>query len=302
MRIMIKSLLDSENEKRGQNTVLHALMGIVLLFVGNAIASLLIDFFYTITKFEPSISIVIVRPLLEIAAVSLLVWLYMIKVLKMPLRGFRICKPRNIIIWTMCAVTFPIAVSAFFILFTKGTFTVSNFDAAQKTRIILRAVFSACLAAGITEELIFRGLIMHLLEDRWNKTIAVVAPSVCFGLLHILNMQAPKLLDIIVLAIAGTTVGIMFSLIAMESGSIWASALVHGLWNLVIIGDILEIGVDSLSSIYVYTLTSRSTLLTGGAFGIESSLPSIIGYIVVICIALILLKGQNRKSASNTPL
>ena len=109
-------------------------------------------------------------------------------------------------------------------------------------------------------------------------------------------MESPNIVDIIVLVIAGTAVGIMFSLIAMESGSIWASAIVHGLWNLVIIGGILEISAEPLSSIFTYTLTSRSTLLTGGAFGIESSLPSIVGYGIVICVALARLKRLSKEN------
>ena len=266
-----------------------------MLFAGNILALLPVDLFYTVTKSEPSRLLVIIRPLLETVVLSLLVWLYVNKVLKKPLRDFRICKPRNIVIWTLCGLALPVAVSAFFILFTQGTFTASGFDTAQNIRIILRAVFSSCLVAGITEELIFRGLIMRLLENRWNKAVAVVVPSVCFGLLHILNIEAPNVSDIIILVIAGTAVGIMFSLIAIESGSIWASAFVHGVWNLVIIGGILEIGAEPSSSIFTYTLASRSALLTGGAFGIESSLPSIVGYFVVICLALILLRNTSRE-------
>ena len=233
---------------------------------------------------------------LEITVLLLLVWLYITKMLKMPLRDFRICKPKNIVIWALCALALPVLVSAFFILFTEGIFTASEFDTTKNLRIILRAIFSSCLVAGITEELVFRGLIMRLLEKRWNKAVAAVVPSVCFGILHILNMESPNIVDIIVLVIAGTAVGIMFSLIAMESGSIWASAIVHGLWNLVIIGGILEISAEPLSSIFTYTLTSRSTLLTGGAFGIESSLPSIVGYGIVICVALARLKRLSKEN------
>jgi membrane protease YdiL (CAAX protease family) len=297
---MIKALRDLENDRLGLKTIFHALMGIAILFVGNILASLPVDLFYAITKIEPSIFILILRPLLEITVLFLLVWLYISKVLKMSLRDFRICKPRNIAIWALCALVLPVVVSAFFILFIQGTFTVSNFDTTKNIRILLRAIFSSCLAAGITEELVFRGLIMRLLENRWNKVIAAIVPSFCFGLLHILNMESPNISDIIILIVAGTAVGIMFSLIAMESGSIWASALVHGLWNFVIIGGILEISAEPLSSIFTYTLTSHFTSVTGGAFGIESSLPSIVGYCVVICVALVMLNGTSKNKGASS--
>lgn len=41
--------------------------------------------------------------------------------------------------------------------------------------------------------------------------------------------------------IAGTMVGIMFSLIALESKSIWNSGIVHAIWNIIIIGGGLTV-------------------------------------------------------------
>ena len=45
-------------------------------------------------------------------------------------------------------------------------------------------VFYYGLAAGIVEEVIFRGVILGCLERRWNREIAVLVPSVLFGLVH----------------------------------------------------------------------------------------------------------------------
>lgn len=50
-----------------------------------------------------------------------------------------------------------------------------------------------------------------------------------------------NIISILLLLVAGTSVGIMFSLIVYESGSIWCSALVHGTWNIIMIGGILTI-------------------------------------------------------------
>jgi membrane protease YdiL (CAAX protease family) len=297
-RIMIKKLIDLEHDKFGLKTVFHVLMGIVILVAGNIAAELPAELFHFITKTEPLLITVVIRPLLRIAVLLLLTCLYILKVLKLPLGDFRIRRPRGIAVWLLCAIALPSAVSAFFIVLTPGVFTVSNPSTPEIVRILLWAVFSLCLTAGITEELLFRGLIMGLLEKRWNKAIAIIVPSVLFGLLHISNMKAPSIVDIGTLVIAGTAVGVMFSLIALHSNSIWASAVVHGIWNLVIIGGILEISgkpssvYTSMPAIYTYTLTTNSTLITGGAFGIEASLPAIIGYGLVIVLALALLKKQ----------
>ena len=87
---------------------------------------------------------------------------------------------------------------------------------------------------------------------------------------------------------AGSLMGIMFSLIALRSGSVWNSAIVHAIWNIVIIGGDLTIAdkVDEYS-VMTYVLSSKSFAVTGGEFGIESSLVALVGYSVVSIIILI---------------
>lgn len=60
------------------------------------------------------------------------------------------------------------------------------------------------------------------------------------------------------LLVSGSLVGILFSLIAIESGSIWNSALVHGIWNMVMAGGILHIGkaIDS-QALYNWVLNTE---------------------------------------------
>lgn len=291
----MNKLWDLKNDKYGLKAIINTFMGVLLLIVGSILASLPVDLFYALTKFEVSPIVVIIRPGLEIVVVSLLVCMYISKVLKLPLQEFRICKPKYIIIWSICSFVLPLIVSAFFIFLTPGTFSSSNFERSKYIIMILRALFSSCLVAGITEELVFRGIIMQVLEIKWGKRVAVIIPSVLFGLLHILNMDSPNLADILILVIAGTAVGIMFSLIAIQSKSIWASALVHGIWNFIIIGRVLEISAAPSSAIFSYKLSSKSRFLTGGEFGIEASLPAIIAYCLVIILALFLIGRDVKK-------
>jgi hypothetical protein len=105
-------------------------------------------------------------------------------------------------------------------------------------------------------------------------------------------MDNPNTVDVIMLLIAGTCVGVMFSLIAYQSGSIWPSAIVHGIWNLIIIGGIFEISNEPARSLFNYTIHSNSTLITGGAFGIEASVPAVVGYGIVIILAIVLQRKK----------
>ncbi len=160
---------------------------------------------------------------------------------------------------------------------------------------MINAIFPVGLASGVCEEFIFRGLIMRTIERQWNKTAAVLAPSVLFALMHTLNMRL-EFIDMLLLITAGTSVGVMFSLIALQSGTIWSGAIVHSLWNAIILGGVLIVEVPAngitTNSLYRYELLSTNVLLTGGRFGIESAFPAIMGYCLVSAMALTLLKKQ----------
>ena len=98
------------------------------------------------------------------------------------------------------------------------------------------------------------------------------------------------------LLVAGTIVGILFSLIACESGSIWNSALVHGVWNAALLGGILHIGSAANSaSINNFFQTEAPFLLSGGDFGIEASVLAIAPYLLGILLAAVLLHRKNKE-------
>ncbi len=86
----------------------------------------------------------------------------------------------------------------------------------------------------------------------------------------------------------------MFSLIAVKSGSFWNSGIVHAIWNIIIVGGGLTISsAPAEGSIVTYVLRSDSKLLTGGQFGIESSLVALIGYLAVVFVILLSMKRDH---------
>lgn len=197
--------------------------------------------------------------------------------------------------WVFAGICLPLAVTAFYVLLVNGQ-TVKNGESISP--YLIYAVFPAGIAAGVCEEFIFRGLIMHIFDRQWNRAAAIFIPSFLFAALHILNMRM-GFVDILQLLIAGTAVGVMFSLIVYQSGSIWSSAIVHALWNAIIIGGIfvIEHPADGYTAncFYRYEILSDNILLTGGRFGIESALPAVIGYCIISAAAFILLMKQPDK-------
>ncbi len=207
------------------------------------------------------------------------------KILKDDIREYNIPAFKIEIKWVIAAILLPITVTLFYILFVPGSFEQNVLDMTSKLNLLSAGIFFTGFGAGIVEEMVFRGILMGAIEKRFNKTVAIIVPSVLFGLVHILGMGF-DLLSCTLVIVAGTMVGVMFSLIASSTKSVWNSAIVHAIWNIVIIGGILWIGTEfDEYSLFSYVLESKSFLLTGGEFGIESSIVAVVGYMVVCGIA-----------------
>ena len=212
--------------------------------------------------------------------------------MKIPLDTLRIKKFKIKPICAVMAVCLPTIVVLSY-LCLKGSWIESKMTTDEKITTIVYGVLFYSVAAGIVEEMVFRGIIMGLIEKSISVTSAVAVPSVLFGLMHIIGNQL-NFLSIIQLIIGGTAVGIMFSLIELYSENLWNNALVHALWNMSTVG-LMHIGTQPYSeSVFTYVLKSRSILVTGGDFGIETSVISIIAYLLVIAVTLVLLSRKEK--------
>jgi len=222
----------------------------------------------------------IVGGLLYIVTAYLLVWAYCKKFLKEEMTAYCIPKCRIRVKWAAAAILLPVLVSAVYLLL-PGRFESAPLDIRTKAAFVTRGIFLAGLGAGVVEEMLFRGLLMNAVMKKCGRAAGILAPSLLFASLHLVGRHFSLLSCVQVMA-AGTMVGVMFSLIALNENSIWNSAIVHAVWNMVIIGGGLVIGTEGNEySICSYVLETSSFLLTGGEFGIESSVVSIMGYLVV---------------------
>lgn len=157
---------------------------------------------------------------------------------------------------------------------------------------VIIGVIYAALVCGLAEEIVFRGLIMGCLEKRLGVPTAVLLPSLLFGAVHIIGNDLDPVSALQVLA-AGSIVGILFSLIALESGSVWNSALVHGVWNLAVVGGIWQIGTAANpEAIFSFVLDNTSFWISGGEFGIEASVLSVGIYLAFSVLAALRMKKK----------
>lgn len=196
--------------------------------------------------------------------------------------------------WIIIGVILPVVVKAVYPLFFSGKYVSSGMNGNQIFSTLSAGIVFTGIAAGFVEEMVFRGVILNLLKEKWNTKVAVLIPSVLFGLVHIIGMDFSVISSLLVL-IAGTMVGIMFSMIAIESDSVWNSGIVHSLWNIIIIGGGLSIsGKADEYSVMTYVLDSKVFAFTGGEFGIESSIISLLGYIIVTLLTIYMIKKKEK--------
>jgi hypothetical protein len=86
---------------------------------------------------------------------------------------------------------------------------------------IALTVLLACVAAPVVEEIVFRGVLLSALRDRWGSAAGIGVSSAVFALVHVVPFAVPP---IFVLAIA---LGRLF----VRTRSLWVPIAAHALFN-----------------------------------------------------------------------
>ena len=102
-------------------------------------------------------------------------------------------------------------------------------------------ILAILVGTGLTEELLFRGVIQGLFEDffgrktRKNLFATVIVTAVLFGSAHLTNffaVEAAYFPLILAQAVTAFSSGLCFGAIRLRSGNIWPVAFIHGFWDL----------------------------------------------------------------------
>lgn len=276
-----------------RKTIVGILGSIIILIIAQVLAQLVASLFVLVKVPEGICNII--AGIIYVGSAFVLLRLFSKKLLKIKMENLGM--PRFLIKakWIIVGILLPVIVKAVYLLFFTGKYVSSGMNGNQIFSTLSAGIAFTGIAAGFVEEMIFRGVILNLLKEKWNIKVAVLIPSVLFGLVHIIGMDFSIISSLLVL-IAGTMVGIMFSIIAIESGSVWNSGLVHSLWNIIIIGGGLSISEKADEySVMTYVLDSKVFAFTGGEFGIESSMIALLGYIIVTLAVIYMVKKKPKE-------
>lgn len=148
--------------------------------------------------------------------------------------------------------------------------------------------FLGFMVQGMSEEVLCRGYLMVSIARRSSLPVAILANSLFFAALHLMNdgITALAFLNL-------TLFGIFASVMFIRRGSIWMVGAVHSIWNFVQ-GNVFGIKVSGMN-IDCMLLESDITgmaVINGGSFGLEGGLA-----VTVVLLAGIVLMSLPKRSA-----
>ncbi len=97
---------------------------------------------------------------------------------------------------------------------------------------VMAMILLNCALVGLSEELMFRGVLLGAFREAAGTKVAVFASTLIFGAVHSLNVFViGDLGAALVQSGAAFISGLMFAALRIRLGSVWPGVLVHTLWN-----------------------------------------------------------------------
>jgi membrane protease YdiL (CAAX protease family) len=133
------------------------------------------------------------------------------------------------------------------------------------------------LAAALAEEVLFRGVMFRILEERLGSWIALAISAAVFGTLHLFNEHADAAAAIAIALEAGVLLAAAY----MYARRLWLPIAIHAGWNFSELGIYGVPGSGPAGHGFWVTHFTGPTILTGGGYGPDVSIVA-----VLVCLAL----------------
>lgn len=144
-------------------------------------------------------------------------------------------------------------------------------------------------AAAVTEELMFRGVLLRILESWWGSWISLISTSLLFGLVHLVNPNATLWGAIAIAIEAGGMLGAAY----IATRNLWVPIGLHFGWNLAASAIFsTEVSGNGTPQGLLDAATSGPTPVTGGGFGPEGSVYAVAAGLVLTVVFLWVAKRR----------
>ncbi len=173
-------------------------------------------------------------------------------------------------------------VAVTYLFLVEGEFVVNHLSPLQSFNTFAQTFFFIGLGASITEEFVFRGVAMGLVEKKWGVKAAILLPNLIWSVLHIISSDFSDLTGTFIRVASITYVGIIFSIITIKTNTIWNAVFLHSIWNYASTGILFISTKGKEESPLNFIIASDNPLITGGAFGMDGSVISMLGFSLLL--------------------
>ena len=151
---------------------------------------------------------------------------------------------------------------------------------------LTRALFNFLVVA-VGEEILFRGIVFRMIDERWGTWIALIVSALIFGFVHISNDNATVWSSVAIAVEAG----LMLAAAYKWSGTLWLPIGIHWAWNF-FQGPIFGFAVSgNETQSLLKSVIDGPVWLTGGSFGAEASIPALV---LGLAFAILFLRAKRR--------
>jgi len=176
------------------------------------------------------------------------------------------------------------------ILWLLGQYHVTGFNGAT----VLIVPFFATIFTAFFEEIVFRGIIFRIIHESLGSWIAVIISALIFGFAHGSNPNA-SLFSSVAIALEA---GVLLSAVYLYTNRLWMVIGMHVSWNF-FQGAVLGVNVSGTTARGLLKAKLEGpVLLTGGPFGAEAS---IITIIICLIVGIVFLFLAHRKGNFQAP-
>ena len=166
-----------------------------------------------------------------------------------------------------------------------GGYRVSGWGSAAG----MVALFGFMAAAAVTEELIFRGILFRIVEERIGTWGALTLTAVLFGLAHLPNEHATLWSALAVAVEAGALLAAVYA----ATRNLWVPIGVHFGWNFAAGGLFgTDVSGQNAPTGLLDGVTSGSVALSGGGFGPEGSVSALLAGVVLTALFMRLARRR----------
>lgn len=171
------------------------------------------------------------------------------------------------------------------IMYLNGNYSVLKINPVS----FILIPFAIMFTVAIIEEILVRGIIFRIVEEKLGSYISLTISSVLFGVFHLANPHGTLISGICI-----TTAGFMLGAAFIYSRNLWMPIALHFAWNFTqsgIYGAVTS-GNEKTSSLLEAKIQGPE-FITGGAFGPEGSIQAIL-FCALATILLLVWKPQKK--------